>query len=288
VATNKIGTRTTEEYMNDYSPVYQPIYPLLMKNVQQHAEEVGQVNFKRASTVGDIRAKHILPKDTEMRQVAVSEGTKSFKKYFLGNQYTVSQLQSQEDTEAVTTEVLDENQKLADEMLSLGEGTSNGTVVNNGVFYSGDPNHVTIATSEIAGSGDTQKLNFHSAIIASLANPNKLAGEKLILFYGTTAGTMLNSLYSATTLPFRSTLQSALGSAYTIVEMPENTFPAGENGWIIVNLDRIKVHFLTLPKVDSAGSNDEKKYNWVNFLMGSMMVDVLAMGGITRKIVTFA
>lgn len=288
MSTNKIGQRTTDEFMNDYSPVYQPIYPLLMKNAVQHNEVVGDVNFKRASVVGDIRAKHILPKDTEIRQVAVAEGKKNFKKYFLGNQYQVSHQQSQEDTDTVIAEVLDENHKLFDEIMSMGEGTANNNVVNNGLFWSSDPNFITNSTANVSGSGDTQLINLHNAIVAAVSPAKKLAGEKVIFVYGTTVLTALNSLYTATTASFRKTLQDALGSEFTIVEMPDNTYPGGALGFLVVNLDRIKVNYVRLPDVKSSGSNEENGYNWVNFLMGSVMIDVNASGGIIKQTLTFS
>jgi hypothetical protein len=77
--TNRIELRTIQEFMQDYVPVYQPIYPLLLGKSQSYAEEVGRIDFKRAVTVGDIRAKHVTPKDTEIRQISVNEGTKCFK-----------------------------------------------------------------------------------------------------------------------------------------------------------------------------------------------------------------
>lgn len=284
MATNKIGTKTTEEFMSDYVPVYQPLYPLFMAKAQQHADVVGDVNFKRATTVGDIRAKHITPKDTELKQVAVGEGKKTFKKYFLGNQYTVSHMQTQEDTESVIAEVLDENHKLADEMLMSGEGTANNNVVNNGLFFSADPNHVTNASVEIDSTN--RLLDLHAKIMVTIAVAKKLAGEKIIIFYGANMLAQLNSLHATTNVPFRKTLEDALGAGFTIAEAPENAVPAGE-GWIIVNMDRIKVHYLVIPSVDGAGSNDEKKYNWVNFIMGSFMVDVLTKGAVIRQPATF-
>src|SRR4051812_26135560 len=133
MATNKVLLRTVDEFMADYTPVYQPIYPLLLGKSQAYAEEVGQVNFKRANTVGDIRAHHITPKDTEIRQIAVGESSKAFKKYFLANQFIQSLLQDQQGIEDVVAQVLDEHQKQMDELILLGEGTSNSTMFNNGL-----------------------------------------------------------------------------------------------------------------------------------------------------------
>ena len=73
MATNKIALRTVEEFMSDYTPVYSPIYPLFMGKSQKYEREVGELNFRRVEAVGDIRAKHITPKDTEIRRISVRE-----------------------------------------------------------------------------------------------------------------------------------------------------------------------------------------------------------------------
>jgi hypothetical protein len=84
MATNKVILRTVQEFMTDYVPVYQPIYPLLLGKSQSYAEEVGKIDFKRINTIGDIRAKHITPKDTEIRQINAGELTKSLQKILFG------------------------------------------------------------------------------------------------------------------------------------------------------------------------------------------------------------
>ncbi len=92
--TNQIVLRSVEQFMSDYTPIYQPIYPLaLTGKAQQYERQVGKLDFRRVQTVGDIRAKHITPKDSEMQQIAVMEGKKTFKKYFLANQFVRSDLQ---------------------------------------------------------------------------------------------------------------------------------------------------------------------------------------------------
>src|SRR5690348_7660012 len=73
LSTNKIVLRSVEEFMSDYVPIYQPMYPLFLGKSQAYSEQTGKLEFRRVQTVGDIRAKHITPKDTEMRQIAVME-----------------------------------------------------------------------------------------------------------------------------------------------------------------------------------------------------------------------
>jgi hypothetical protein len=88
-------------------------------------------------------------------------------------------------------------------------------------------------------------------------------------------------------MPFKSALGQVLGANYSIVEMPADVTPSGTNGWIIVNLDQVKLHYTVLPQLKAQGINEEKMYSWHNFLMGSMMLEVLASKAIVRQPVTF-
>lgn len=286
--TNKIILRSVDEFMNDYLPVYQPLYPLFMEKSQAYSEQVGEVNFKRVTTVGDIRAKHITPKDTEIKQIAVSDGKKTFKKYFLAAQFVQSTLQDPDGIEVVTGEVLDENQKLADLIFLLGEGTSAGNVVNNGLYWSADPNYILETSIELDKGTATDHLkDMHSKIMATVKKANRIAGQKLLVIYGDVASEKYDSLYSNTDSPFKTTLQTVMGSNWSVVVMPEDVTPSSANGWIACNLDQVKLNYTALPKLDDQGFNAEKKYTWHNFLMGSMMLEVLVNGAVVRQPVTF-
>lgn len=60
--TNKIALRSVEEFLLGYKPSYNPILPLFLNNAQAYTVEAGKIDFKRADTVGDIRAKMVGPK----------------------------------------------------------------------------------------------------------------------------------------------------------------------------------------------------------------------------------
>ncbi len=286
--TNKVGsTKTVEQFMNDYTPVYSPLYPLLMGKAKSYSEQVGKIDFKRIEAVGDIRAKHILPKDTEIAQISVRDGKKSFKKYFLANQFVISTLQDPEGTESVKSQVLDEHQKQMDELVLLGEGTSASTMTNNGLFWSDDSNYVLETSTALAATGDHQPA-LHASIMTAATKANKVAGRKLILFYGTTMLPVWNSVYATSSVPFKSVVQQILGSNYSFSELPADITPASANGYIVVNLDQIMLHYVALPALKKQGTNEEKEYNWFNFLMGSTMLEVLALNGIIRQPHTFS
>lgn len=287
--TNKIVLRSVEEFMSDYTPVYQPLYPLFLGKAKSYDEQVGTHDFKRVDTVGDIRAKHITPKDTEIKQVNVKEGKKTFKKYFLANQYIQSNFQDTRGNEDVVAQVLDEHQKQADEMLLLGDGTSAGNVVNNGLFWSADSNYSLKDSVEVAaGTASDHLKDMHTKIMVTCSLADNISGRKLLIVYGETACAKFDSLYANTDAPFKRVLSDVLGSNWTVVKMPKAVTPNSANGWITVNLDQIMVHYTTLPSLKAQGVNEEKMYTWHNFVMGSMMVEVLAADGIIRQPVTFA
>lgn len=288
MATNKIALRTVEEFMSDYTPVYQPIYPLFLGGKsQQYSQEVGSLTFKRALTVGDIRAKHILPKDTEIRQIGVVEGSKVYKKYFLANQFQLSNLQDRQGVEDVIAQVLDEHQIQADELLLLGEGSSDSTMINNGLYWSNDANYVLENSTAIA-SGDTRLHDFFTKVVTTAAKANQLAGRKVLFVYGSDVKGLYNSLFLNTDSAVKTRLAEVLGSNYSIVEIPDAPTPIGANGWIVANLDQIKLHYTALPQLLAQGNNEEKMYVWSNFFMGSMMLEVLNSKGIVRQPATLA
>jgi hypothetical protein len=288
--TNKVVLRTTEEFMADYTPIYRPLYPLFMGKAKGYTEEVGKIDFKRVDTIGDIRAKHITPKDTEIRQIGVKEGSKTFKKYFLANQFTQSALQDQRGTEDVVAQVLDEHQKQFDELFSLGEGSADNNVVNNGLFWSGDSNHVTNGSYEVLeDAGDNYLVDLHGKVMSVASEQaDLLSGRKVVLFYGSSIVPLFNGLYPNGAAQFKTQLSAALGGEYSIAKMPSTTYASGANGFLIANLDQVIMHYCALPSLKAQGVNDEKMYSWHNFMMGSSMLECLASGAIIKQPLTLS
>lgn len=284
--TNELGLRSVEEFMADYTPIYQPFYALLLGKSQSYSEEVGKVDFKRVDTIGDIRAKHITPKDTEMKQVTAKESSKSFNKYFLANQFIQSNMQDQRGIEVVQAQVLDEHQKQFDELVLFGEGTSVSNVINNGLFWSNDSNYVLKSSIQVALATD-HLIDLYSKITASIIESQLIAGTKTVILYGATAVAKFNGLYAATNVPIKRVL-SEVNTDVGFIVLPASITPAGVNGWLVVNSDQVKLHYTALPKLAASGVNNEKMYAWSNFIMGSAMLEILAPGAVLRQPVTFA
>ena len=278
--TNKIVLRTIEEFLTGYKPNYNPIMPLFLGKSKQYATEVGKVNFTQVDAVGDLRGRVISPKDTEMHQVGSKESKKSFVKYFLGAKYKQSTLQDRQGVEDVQAQVLDEHNKQSDE-LAL------GTSLNSGIYTSTDPNYVLSPAYEVQKETDGTHLNdLYAKMIADIELAQQIDGQLLVLTYGALFTPKYNSLFAATSKPFSEVIGGA-APGVSFAKMPVAITPANANGYIIINLDQILLHYTLLPTIKAQGINEEEMYAWTNFLMGSCMVEVKALGGITRQPITF-
>lgn len=281
--TNKVMLRSVEQFMADFKPVYTPLFSALLGNSQAYSEEAGKVSFNRLEAVGDLRSKHITPKDTVIDQISVIESSKVFKKYFLGKQFIQSALQDNSRTEQVIAQVLDEHNKHMDDLLLLGEGTSNSTMINNGLFWSGDANYTLESSADYGDVSADPLVDLHKKVMVSANKAKQIDGQKLIIFYGAELLPYYNGVYAASSMPFKSVLADVLGSEFSFAELPEDVTPSGTNGIIVVTLPQVKLHYTTLPKLAAQGVNEEKMYSWHNFLMGSCMVDVLTPDAIIRQ-----
>lgn len=282
--TNKPVVKTVDQFMSGYKPIYNPLYGAFLGKSQQYAIEAGKQDFRRIEAVGDIRAHHITPKDTVVQQISAKESTKEFKKYFFKNQYQLSHYQAKDGTDDVVAQVLDEHQRHQDDLFLLGEGTSASNMVNNGLYWSNDPNYVLETSYEVQKDSDGNYLSdLHNKVVENAGKAELAAGKKLIIFYGTTILPQFNSLYASSQKAFRASLGEVLGGDFSLAKMPADCTPSAANGWIIANLDQTKLHYTVLPGLEKNGSNEENSYYWWNFLMGSMMLEVLALNGVVRQ-----
>lgn len=285
MSTNKIVLRESNEVMADYQPTYQPIWPLLLGKSKSYPEEVGKINFKRLEAVGNIRNQHYNPKDTHIHQISAVEKSKTFKKYFLASQFVQSTLQDRSQNEDVIKQVLDENNKLMDDLVLLGEGTSASTMINNGLYWSNDTNYLLQSSTELASTGSHLPA-LHASVCAQKILADSVAGRKLIIFYGSTMLLKICGLYE-NGVNFRAGLSASLGSNYQIAELPSEVTPATSYGFMIINLDQTQLHYTLPPSLRDQGVDARNMEVWHNFLMGSAMVEVLAYKGIIRQPHTF-
>lgn len=285
--TNKIALRTVEEFMSDYTPVYQPIYPLFLGKSQRYAQEVGKREFRRVQAVGDIRGDIITPKDTHIKQISVMEGKKTFKSYFRANQFLLSQFQDRQGVEEVVSQVLDEHHIQMDEILMTGEGTSGSDVLNNGLYWSADPNYTLESAISSISATDRARL-VYGHLQTTISKAKQLSGRKVVMIYGSTTKGVYNGLLASSDKALSTVLKEAASAEVSFVEVPDSPTPSGGEGWIVANMDQCKLHYNTLPQLLAQGNNEEKMHLWFNFIEGSMMLECLAKNAIIRQPVTYA
>lgn len=284
MGTNKVLTKTVEEFMADFVPVNTPVLPLFLGKSQAYSQDVGELKFRRLSAVGDIRSKHITPKDTEIKQISIMDGKKSFKKYFLASQILNSQIQDQEGAADIISQVLDEQLIHMDSIFMTGEGTSSSDVLNNGLFYSADSNYTLESSTEVQKDGDDNYLSdLHAKMMVTAEKADQVAGRKLMLIYGSTIKPLFDSVYPTGVRSFKAVLQEVLGPNWNVIKIPDASTPSGKAGWIAANLDQCKLHYTVLPNLMAQGLNEEKMHYWFNFIMGSCMLDVLAKNGVIQQ-----
>lgn len=285
--TNKIVLRDADVLMADYVSRYQPLYPLFMAGGQSYPMEVGKLNFKRMEAVGDIRSKHITPKDTHIHQLGAVEKSKSYKQYPLASQFIQSNFQDSKQNEDLVKQFLDEQEKQFDELFLLGDGTASNNVVNNGLFWSGDSNWLENSSAEIDTDADPL-IGLHSKVLEVVEDAEDAAsGRKIILFYGDDVIAQYNAVYAASSRAFKAVLREALESNVSVGRIPSAITPSGANGIIVANLDQVKMHHQGVPRLLAQGVNEEKMHTWHNFVMGSTMLEVLAYGAVLKQPLTF-
>lgn len=288
MSTNKIVLRSVDEFLMGYKPTYIPIMPLFMGKSTAYTVEEGSINFNRLEAVGDLRSKLHGAKDTTIHMITAREGKKTFKKYFLGSKYIQSQLQDQKGYEDVVAQVLDEHNKQSDGLLADGGGTQPSDVINNGLIYSQDANYVLKTSYEVQKDAAGDHLaDFYQKIVSIVQEADDVDGRKVVFLYGDSVIAKYNSLFVENKASFAKALSDALPQV-TFVKVPKAITPANSNGFIVVNMDQVHMHYTLLPTVKAQGINEEMMYAWTNFLMGSVMLEVLVSGGIVRQPVTFA
>lgn len=285
--TNLVKLKSVDQFLADFTPSYIPLVGLFLARGKQYTIEEGKLNFKRIEAIGDLEAKHFGAKDTEMHLIHAKEGSKVYSKYFFAAKYIQSALQSQEGVDSLKGQVLDIHNKQADRLFLTGEGTDNDTVKNNGLFFSKDPNFSAIASYEVEkDSAGNHLSDLYEKVMEIYERANVVEGEKMILFYGVNTLKKLNGLFTETKTSLSKTLRDALPGV-AINKIPVAVTPANAEGFLVVNMSQIDLHYTTLPIVRGEGVNEENEYVWTNFLLGSFMVDVKAADGICKQDVTY-
>lgn len=284
MSTNLIISQTSQEFLSGYTPVYSPIYPLFTQNGQQYAMQAAERTLRRAVALGDIRTKRYSPKDTEVKHFNAGAQDKVFKAYMNVVRFTHSVFQDASGVPDILSQALEEHQKAQDELLFFGDGATDGTQINNGLYFSNDANYVKESSSSL--SATNQLLLFHQAVVTE-ARAVSVGGPRMIMFYGDTCLAALDSLHADGGGAVVAQLEEVLGNEFSLVRSPKGLTPAGENGILVINQAQVKTHYVTEPVILDQDTDRKEMQAWANFVQGSMMVDVAAYGGIRKLPLVF-
>lgn len=278
-ATNKPVIKTSEEFAEGYSPVYSPIYPLFLSGAHAVAYErvEGKHTVKGVEALGDMFAKKFTAKDTLKHQLHGKATSFQFDKNFYLAEYKTGKNQSTEGDQSLVNEFLDNQNVLLDQLLLFGDEGNQGLYTNNSSNY--------VTEGAIANIDPANKREFFEAITATADEADKLAGSKILMLYGETTRKLWRAgLFETGVASVRDRLMTALGPEYTPIVLPSQVTPMAE-GWMIINLNQIKVHHHGAPWMEP-GEDASARKRFVHFLIGSVGVELKQVGAIIKQEVT--
>ena len=296
MATDKIYTpEDIIEINRNYTPMYNPFY-LLLKEGKVYNEKPGKVVFKDRGLQGDKKAAEVLAQDTEIKSLSVGEkAPKEYLKFPKGAEYAVSDLQDNSDAQSVDNEVLDEFQKQLDGEIFTGEGTSNTTVKNNGIFFSKDPNFVEKAVVSFPTSFSERK-----AFIKSLAKESAngaggglkriaLLGSKLPAIFGDVIGAgndTFAELLLRARLAGEPPLEIMVVPNEINLKLKELSSGTEVDGIIVMDYENVLLNHGLLPQVFDKGYEKRGKLTWTQYFYNSAMVDIIKKAALIKQLVT--
>lgn len=281
---------TTEKVNESYEASYVPLFPVLTKQ-KKYTEVIGEVKLKESNIIGDAKARKINAQDTEWKHAKSGTSEKKFNKYFSGIKFIVSGFQDNTDFQKHADELLDINMMEFDKNVFYGDPTSDGTLRNNGMYASDDPNFITNAIEALGANPTVDQIKelFDALIFQSEQTVGNVA--KTIILVGEMAK-KLGRFVPNTATSFARAIAASYqdeGKQITIEGAPSNlTAETNDSGILLLTPSKVEFDYTTLPKIDDQGYNAEDKYTWLNLIYGSATVDVQKKGALIKQPVSFS
>ena len=249
--------------------------------------EQANISFQTVETLGEATAKPISEQSTEMNRLKTGTKTKQYLKYMSGIAWKKKTgSASYAHFASISNQALNKILTQEDHEFITGMD-GNGVVRNNGLFTSSDPDYV----SELVTSAAPTSLSaIKTALDKDLEVIRKDAvGMKYVLSWGT----MKDALNSFPTEESTRTRQDILAASLpdvqfinTVTDISEGATAEGkgEGGYIIVTPSAVRLHHGLLTKILNLGYNEEDMKIWMNIGYNSKSLEVLAKGGIFKRI----
>ncbi len=281
---------TKEEYLQGADLTYNPVILALTKK-QAHDVKLDKVTFKSIDVEQDSIVAFPLTKEaTEVRHIKAGDSSKTFNIYVKGAKYIQSLRHGVSALPKLHNRVLREYSKLFDaDAMSGDDGKNNGLIVSN------DENYTTNDNIEIPAVAEGE--NQFPKVLALVGVINKLSAQVddshmsqniTIFYYGEDVVKLMGTITQENETPVSKLLEGAWAGARWI-KIPSAVLPEGAGqGLIVVADDLVTLHYCQEPTIENDGTNEEDKYYYANYVLGSTMVDVEEKDGIIKQPLTFA
>ncbi len=282
---------TVERVVSGYTPSYTPVFSRVFdaSKTVAHTPVIGQLKLESTDVIGDATTRRITAQDTEFKAGKIGSSSKVFNKYVRAIKFIKSGWQREIDVNKLTAQVLDQNMEAFDVKVMNGDPLKDGTLSNNGLVVSADPNHITNASKELskAPALDELKAFFDGLVKQSEEAVGKAAAKRIVVFGA--LEDKLGGFVNGTAV----SVMTAIRDAYAAQEKNIDWVfaPAVDNlasGALILAPGLVTFNYTALPRLHKMGYNDEGEYSWFTFIDGSSMVDVEKAGGVIVQPVTFA
>ncbi|MDR2426830.1 MAG: hypothetical protein LBD46_06620 [Endomicrobium sp.] len=291
MATDKIYTeQEIIEINNAFTPQYRPFY-MLLKAGKVYNEKPGAITFKERGILGDKKAADVLAQDTEIKHIAVGEKPeKKYLKILKGAEYAVSTFQDNSNAQKVDNEILDEYNKQLDSEAFTGEGTSNATVKNNGLFYSKDPDFVDKGAAAAFPTTFADRKAFIKNLAKESADGSG-GGLKRIVLLGSKLPAIFGDVIGSGTATFADLLMSGRLSGEPPIEVVVppaeiNTTLGNVDAILVIDYENVLLNHGLLPQVYQRGTEARKNLTWTQYFFNSVMIEVAKKAALIKQLLT--
>lgn len=275
--------KTTEEYLRAVQLSYSPISLAIARQVKHDMTNDVKVIFKRLDVERDnIVAQNLTMGQTEVSAIKANETQKVFNKYVKGAKITQSVYNFNFNRiPELVSKIIRGYSMIFDTITLYGDG------LNNGILTTDDVNNVVNDSVELDATADIMALaNQVVDVISGLKQQVReytASTNVLVYVYGGQLVRLLDKItYNGATI--REIIEKEWPEA-TFVVIPEIVLTGNSMGFKVFSQDLVTLNYTRLPIMSENGYNQEDKYFWGNFELGSTMVDIEEKGaGIEQPI----
>lgn len=284
------ATRLQEAWVPSYPAVYNLFLGTGSNAVNEATRddmEQATISFQTVDTLGEVEAKPVSEESTELARFKSGTKTKQYNKFLSGIAWKRKGLKATyENFASVSGQALNKILMQEDKEFLTGRD-ANGTVQNNGLFTSNDPDYVTeIVTGAVPTTLSALKTSFDTDLDKIR---KEVAGIKYVFAWGGMKTALTTFPSEESTRTKQDILQASISDIRFINPISDITAGSsaddiGLGGYLIVTPSAVRLHHGLLTKILGLGYNEEETRIWMNIGFTSKSLEVLTKLGIYKKI----